>query len=155
MKKHLQHFSKESTSRLSIVTTAMVVVLMLGSNLNALASIQKVVITFDESDFSYSVDSATHHTYVECTRVNAAYPRKGMPSLPLLSENIILRPGQEYVSTSVTVSKRAVKNRTTLAKYGEEISTEISITNPNTPSDYEPYAFDYPKKVCMLNANLM
>ena len=151
MKKNLQFFSKEVIRRFSVIRISMVSLLIVGSALNALSSIQKVEITFDESDFSYSVDPATHHTYVECSKVNASYPRAGMPSLPLLSKNIVLRVGQEYVSTKVTVSKKAVKNRITLAKCSEDVSTDISINDPGNTSGKEPYAFDYPEKVCLLN----
>lgn len=151
MKKNLQYFSKEVIRRFSVIRISMVSLLIVGSALNALSSIQKVEITFDESDFSYSVDPATHHTYVECSKVNASYPRAGMPSLPLLSKNIVLRVGQEYVSTKVTVSKKAVKNRITLAKCSEDVSTDISINDPGNTSGKEPYAFDYPEKVCLLN----
>ena len=125
MKKNLQYFSKEVIRRFSVIRISMVSLLIVGSALNALSSIQKVEITFDESDFSYSVDPATHHTYVECSKVNASYPRAGMPSLPLLSKNIVLRVGQEYVSTKVTVSKKAVKNRITLAKCSEHQPSNV------------------------------
>lgn len=145
-----QQRQQSQANRSNVKRIAILGMLSLICVLGVSASIQKIELSFNESDFDYVVNTSTHNTHVECSKSNATYPGKGLPALPLLSENILLKPGHEYVSTKVTYTKRAVKSRITLEKHKGELPTDISIGDPQ-PSGNEPYASDFPDSVYMLS----
>lgn len=145
-----QQRQQSQANRSNVKRIAILGMLSLICVLGVSASIQKIELSFNESDFDYVVDASTHNTHVECPKSNATYPGKGLPALPLLSENILLKPGHEYVSTKVTYIKRVVKERVTLDKCKEQLPTDISIGD-SQPSGNEPYAYDFPDSVYMLS----
>ena len=116
----------------------------------ATAATVKMQLNFNEMDFSYSFDS-DRNLVVTCSKINATQTAPGFPALPLISQNVLLKKNQKFVSYNVTAYKRLVNRGIALAKSQPMASTDIPSRDPNGPYD-GPYLLDFPDSICMLTA---
>ena len=113
----------------------------------ATAATVKMQINFNEKDFTYSFD-ANRYLAVSCSKINATQTVPGYPVLPLISQNVLLKKNQKFVSYNVTAYKRLVNRGVALAKSQPMASTDIPFRDPN--EQYSgPYLSDFPDSLCM------
>ena len=113
----------------------------------ATAATVKMQINFNEKDFTYSFD-ANRYLAVSCSKINATQTAPGYPALPLISQNVLLKKNQKFVSYNVTAYKRLVNRGVALAKSQPMASTDIPFRDPN--EQYSgPYLSDFPDSLCM------
>ena len=114
----------------------------------ATAATVKMQINFNEKDFTYSFDS-DRNLVVTCSKINATQTAPGFPALPLISQNVLLKKNQKFVSYNVTAYKRLVNRGVALAKSQPMASTDIPYREPNGQYD-GPYLSDFPDSRSML-----
>ena len=112
------HYSKI----LQLLRYCLVTMLTCTASCEIYVTMTAVVVRFSQSDFAYYTDSSGKLSVI-CKKPDCSYPGVGLPVIPLINKNYLLKSNQEYVNTTVTYKSKMVRAGVTMATCSDVVPT--------------------------------